>query len=159
MLRQYQTEIERLKQLLESRLSTPLRLEDVTTDSMVEPSRPLNRQELDAQRDLLIQNYELEMAKLKDLHENEKNEKESILKQIESIKEEYGRNIEALNRQVSERKERKEIASKAEILKRIGVLKAAMIGGEKANDMELSERRRKKKLAAERRLRLVEFFK
>ncbi|KAI4455334.1 kinesin-related [Holotrichia oblita] len=155
MLRQYQTEIERLKQLLESRLSSPLHnLEDLMTTKN-ETSEMRHRKDLDAQRDDLIRNYETEMAKLKDLHENEKNEKESILKQIDNIREEYKRNIDALNEQVGLNKEKEKITSKEEILKRIEVLKASMIGGEKANDKELSERRRKKKAAAERRLRLV----
>lgn len=154
MLRQYQSEIERLKHLLESRLSSPLHnLEDlISTTTETCPAR--NRKDLDAQRDELIRNYEAEMTKLKDLHENEKNEKESILKQIENIKEDYQRNIDALNEQVVQ-KEKQKITSKEEILRRIETLKASMIGGEKANDKELSERRRKKKAAAERRLSAI----
>ncbi|GJQ75337.1 kinesin-2C [Trypoxylus dichotomus] len=155
MLRQYQLEIERLKQLLESRQSTPLRVEDLTLQpEVIESPQSENCKDLDAQRDRLIEKYETEMAKLKDLHESEKNEKETILKQIESIKEEYRRNIEALNEQMC-RKEEVKIASKQEILKRIEILKASMIGGEKANDKELSEKRKKKKLAAERRLSAI----
>ncbi|KRT85846.1 Kinesin, partial [Oryctes borbonicus] len=155
MLRQYQLEIERLKQLLESRLSTPLHVEDLTSQSeVVEAPQSQTCIDLDAQRDRLIEKYETEMAKLKDLHECEKNEKESILKQIESIKDEYKKNIDALNEQMCKREEVK-IASKEEILRRIEILKASMIGGEKANDKELSEKRRKKKLAAERRLSAI----
>lgn len=93
------------------------------------------------------------MQKLKNLHENEKSEKESVLKQIELIKREYEENIEKLNQEIMCKNEKR--ATKEEILRRIEVLKAAMIGGEKAGDKELSERRKRKKLAAERRARLV----
>lgn len=161
MLRQYQSEIEKLKKLLETRQSTPLKLEDYDANS--------NRQEinknvvltsdLDAKRDHLIQEYESEMKKLKNLHENEKAEKENILKQIELIKEEYKINLETLNSElskpkVSPREEQMRMkTSKEEILKRIEELKASMIGGERAYDKELSERRKRKKLASEKRLR------
>lgn len=149
MLRQYQNEIERLKQLLDNRQSTPLYVEDLTGRPEYDKT-----EDLDVRRDQLIKNYEKEMAKLKDLHENERNEKETILKQIESIKEDYKKNIEALNQQMV-KKNAEKIASKEEILKRIEILKASMIGGEKIGDTELSERRKRKKLAAERRLRSV----
>lgn len=147
MLRKYQEEIQRLREQLENRQGTPLKMED-------EVNKNLNSSngELDAKRDKLIQDYQVEMLKLKHLHENEKSEKEKVLKQIEAIKEEYEKNIQVLNGEMKKRHE-KQVASKEEILNRIETLKAAMIGGEKADDKELSERRRKKKLAAERRAR------
>lgn len=92
------------------------------------------------------------MKKLKNLHENEKHEKENVLKQIQLIKQEYESNIQKLNQEIVQ-KQKRELCSKEEIMRRIEVLKAAMIGGEKANDQELSERRKRKKLAAERRAR------
>ena len=148
MLRKYQEEIERLKDLLELRQSTPFLMKTVGS-----PHDDLNQSHLDLKRDQLIREYEAEMQKLKNLHESEKSEKEGIVRQIEIIKEEYRRNIEKLNEQMRRKEEIKPSVSTHEILERIAVLKASMIGGEKANDKELSERRRRKKLAAERRLR------
>lgn len=139
MLRSYQEEIARLKKLLENR-----------TSDEINKNIPCTNTELDMKRDQLIQEYQAEMEKLKNLHENEKTEKENVLKQIETIKQEYERNIETLNCEMKAKYE-KQIPAKDEILKRIEMLKAAMIGGEKADDKELSERRKRKKLAAERR--------
>lgn len=152
ILRKYQEEIEHLRRMLENRQSTPLKIEDLTGDEPQEINKNIASEnlDLDAKRDRLIQKYEEEMQKLKNLHENEKIEKENILKQIETIKKEYEENIERLNEQSNVQHK---TVSKEEILKRIEALKAVMIGGEKANDKELSERRKKKKLASERRLR------
>ncbi|KAF2880164.1 hypothetical protein ILUMI_26027, partial [Ignelater luminosus] len=155
MLRQYQEEIERLRSLLDNRQSTPLKIEDISDDTNYEINKNItitNNNE-DPKRDLLIQEYQEEMIKLKNLHENEKTEKEGILNQIELIKNEYQMHIERLSQEMEEKKPKS--TSKEEILRRIELLKATMIGGEKADDKELSERRRKKKLAAEKRLSAI----
>ncbi|XP_023029966.2 kinesin family member 3C isoform X2 [Leptinotarsa decemlineata] len=155
MLRQYQEEIERLKTLLENRQPDGLRIEDLTIpEEELNINKPSNYSDLDAKRDKLLREYQEEMKKLKHLHENEKNEKENVLRQIQTIKEEYDRNIRKLNEEISE-KQKKELCSEEEILNRIEALKAAMIGGEKANDQELSERRKKKKIAAEKRASVI----
>ncbi|VEN53899.1 unnamed protein product [Callosobruchus maculatus] len=153
ILRQYQEEIDRLKALLQDNQTKQL-----PDDLKFIPCSEINQNlqsrnsELDAKRDRLLQEYQEEMKKLKNLHESEKQEKESILKQIEAIKEEYNRNIKKLNEEIEE-KGRKELCSQEEILNRIEALKAAMIGGERANDKELSERRKRKKMEAEKRAR------
>ncbi|XP_018561737.1 osmotic avoidance abnormal protein 3 isoform X2 [Anoplophora glabripennis] len=156
ILRQYQEEIERLKHLLENKQNNSLKLEDLThtPEEEINKNIPSNSADFDARRDRLLQEYQDEMKKLKNLHENEKNEKEIVLKQIQMIKEEYESNIQKLNKEIVQ-KQKRELCSKEEIVKRIDVLKAAMIGGEKANDHELSERRKKKKLAAERRASVI----
>lgn len=156
MLRQYQQEIDKLRQLLENRQSTPLKVEDVDVNDnhqTIEINKNVIDRSLDAKRDQLIQEYQTEMEKLKNLHENERAEKESILKQIDVIKEEYKNNLDKLNNEIKPNEEPKTL--KEDILKRISELKASMIGGERVNDKELSERRKKKKLASERRLRYV----
>lgn len=130
ILRQYREEIEHLKQLLGD-----------------QNNKQSTNHDLDAKRDKLIQEYQQEMLKLKNLHENEKNEKENVMKQIETLKEEYETNLEKLN---NENK-----CSKEEIVNRIEALKKAMIGGEKADDRELSERRKRKKMAAEKRASMI----
>ncbi|KAF5293039.1 hypothetical protein FQR65_LT11031 [Abscondita terminalis] len=151
MLREYQEEIVRLRNLLENRLSTPLKIEDIS-DEVFEMNK--NATHGDTKRDLLIQEYQEEMTKLKNLHENEKSEKERILHQIESIKREYQMHIEQLNQDLEENKKPKS-TSKEEILSRIEALKASMIGGERADDKELSERRKRKKMASEKRLSAI----
>ncbi|XP_017771637.1 PREDICTED: osmotic avoidance abnormal protein 3 isoform X2 [Nicrophorus vespilloides] len=154
MLRQYQEEIEKLKKMLESRLSTPLKIDDDKHDDDDDdddlPSKNNNREsDLDTERDRLITEYEQEMRKLKNLHEHERTEKENILKQIDVIKHEYQKKIELL--QMS----KGDSVNKEEILKRIAMLKASLIGGEKADDLELSDKRKRKKLASERRLSAI----
>lgn len=140
ILRSYQEEITRLRSLLDNRNEEINR--NITSTNT----------NLDLKRDQLIQEYQTEMAKLKNLHESEKTEKENVLKQIEMIKAEYEKNIEALNNEMKNKFEKYPLpANKEEILRRIETLKAVMIGGEKAGDKELSERRKRKKLAAERR--------
>lgn len=154
ILRQYQEEIQRLRNLLENKSITINK--DFNSPNMVPEDNqseitrniPSRNVILDSKRDKLIQEYQEEMKRLRNLHENEKNEKEIVLRQIEAIKSDYQKNLRLLN---EETETKKGICSEEEILKRIETLKAAMIGGEKANDKELSERRRKKKLAAEKR--------
>lgn len=147
ILRQYQEEIERLRSLLGDQQMSNIKIEDLTGTPIRDS---LKSSDLDEKRDKMIEKYEEEMTKLKDLHENEKNEKEAVLEQIQKIKEEYETNIQQLNEEIIVKKE-KEQTSKEEIMSRLETLKAAMIGGEKANDKELSERRKKKKQAAEQR--------
>nr|CAH7747748.1 unnamed protein product [Callosobruchus chinensis] len=155
ILRQYQEEIDRLKALLQDNQSR-----EIPDDLKFIPCPEINRNlksrnaELDAKRDKLLQEYQDEMKKLKNLHESEKQEKESIILQIEAIKEEYNRNIKKLNEEIEE-KNRKQLCSQEEILNRIEALKAAMIGGERANDKELSERRKRKKMEAEKRASVI----
>lgn len=155
MLRQYQEEIEKLKKLLGSqqpKIDDNLTLDDITSGLKVIDIK--ENSIFDTKRDQLITEYQQEMEKLKNLHENEKTEKENVLKQIQTIKIEYEENIHKLNREMQE-KNNKELCSKEEILNRIEALKKAMIGGERANDQELSERRKRKKQAAEKRASLI----
>ncbi|XP_056649009.1 osmotic avoidance abnormal protein 3 isoform X1 [Diorhabda sublineata] len=159
ILRQYQEEISRLKSLLENKQTNinDIKVEDltITSNEETDTNQLYNyaNLDLDVKRDQLIIQYQQEMKKLKSLHENEKIEKENILKQIQKIKEEYDENIKQLNKEISLK--RKEEVSEAEIMDRIEVLKASIIGGEKADDRELSERRRRKKQAAEERASVV----
>lgn len=158
-MRQYQEEIEKLRKELEAR-SNQKNLESFKSVNHISPEEELlinrnisSRSEiLDAKRDKLILEYQDEMKRLRSLHENEKHEKEIVLRQIEAIKAEYKENIQQINLDVED-KQKKDSCNESEILKRIEILKAAMIGGEKAYDQELSERRRRKKVAAERRAR------
>ncbi|XP_066255628.1 osmotic avoidance abnormal protein 3-like isoform X6 [Euwallacea similis] len=155
ILRKYQEEIERLKSLLTSQHEPDgLRLMNITEFDHIEDVNETKIVELDAKRDKLLHEYQTEMEKLRNLHESEKHEKETVIKQIQAIKEEYEENIRRLNDEIKSNTS-KEVTSKEEIMKRIAELKKALIGGEKANDKELSERRLKKKLAAEQRASLI----
>ncbi|KAL1501544.1 hypothetical protein ABEB36_006846 [Hypothenemus hampei] len=152
ILRQYQEEIERLKTLLSSQHEADvLKVEDLTEENEEIMIKDNNSRILDAKRDKLVQDYQNELEKLRNLHESEKSEKESVLKQIQLLKQEYENNIKKLNEEIKV----KGVASKEEIMQRLEVLKKVLIGGEKANDKELSERRLKKKLAAEKRANLI----
>ncbi|CAG9770236.1 unnamed protein product [Ceutorhynchus assimilis] len=158
ILRKYQEEIERLKSLLTSQ-SEPdgLRVVDLTgVGDEIEINKNVRSRnvELDAKRDKLLQEYQSEMEKLRNLHESEKNEKETVLKQIQVIKDEYEKNIKKLNEEININ-HIKEVTSKEEVMKRIEELKKVLIGGEKANDKELSERRLRKKIEAEKRATLI----
>ncbi|ERL92125.1 hypothetical protein D910_09445, partial [Dendroctonus ponderosae] len=175
ILRQYQEEIERLKLLLTTQQEPDgLRVVDLTDcvelgDGM--GKKPSSRvMELDAKRDKLLNGDGkiTELARkvytltspflLKKLtlfgNGSEKHEKESVLRQIQTIKTEYEDNIRRLNDEIKDNK-KKEVSSNDEVMKRIETLKKALIGGEKANDKELSERRLKKKIAAEKRANLI----
>ncbi|XP_076257161.1 kinesin family member 3C isoform X1 [Rhynchophorus ferrugineus] len=160
LVRQYQEEIEKLKSLLTSRPDlNAVHVIDLTGSNEHINKTEINKNiqsknsELDAKRDKLLQEYQNEMEKLRNLHENEKHEKEIVLKQIQTIKQEYEENIRRLNEEIKDN--HKEVCPKEEILKRIEVLKKSLIGGEKADDKELSERRLKKKIAAERRASVI----
>ncbi|CAH1155504.1 unnamed protein product, partial [Phaedon cochleariae] len=158
ILRQYQEEIQRLRDLLQTKQTNSLRIEDLTNTSEEEiietiPSS-FTTTDLDAKRDKLLKEYQDEMRKLKNLHQNEKNEKEKVMQQIQAIKLDYEKNIQQLNKEINF-KQKKELCSEDEIVNRIEALKASIIGGERANDQELSERRKKKKLAAERRASVI----
>ncbi|CAH1102092.1 unnamed protein product [Psylliodes chrysocephalus] len=155
ILRQYQEEIARLKNLLGNKQNNDIEVEDLTMlpEEQIHKNVTVVDNDLNLKRDELLLQYQQEMDKLRHLHENEKNEKENILKQIEAIRKEYDENIKKLNMEISTKK--KEMWSEEEIVSRIGALKAAMIGGEKADDKELSDRRKKKKLAAEERASVI----
>lgn len=116
MLRKYQEEIDRLRQLLEERVNSPVKQQELTLNTIITDTPKLN-DTFDMKRDKLIQEYQSEMLTLKNLHENERNEKESIIKQMENIKREYQESLEKLNNDMH-LKQRQKIVSKEELLKR-----------------------------------------
>lgn len=116
MLRKYQEEIDRLRQLLEERVNSPVKQQELTLNTIITDTPKLN-DTFDMKRDKLIQEYQSEMLTLKNLHENERNEKESIIKQMENIKREYQESLEKLNNDMH-MKQRQKIVSKEELLKR-----------------------------------------
>lgn len=130
MLRKYQEEISRLRSLLESQSSPVLLDRPITSGSILSESttsEPITNgeiikvQSLDEQRDTLIHEYQTEMQVLKNLHANEKLEKETIIKQMENIKKEYNDNLERLNNEIKQKKQEEEQqknVSKEEIMKR-----------------------------------------
>ncbi|CAG9854445.1 unnamed protein product [Phyllotreta striolata] len=152
ILRQYQEEIARLKNLLGTKQIDDIQVEDLTMVPEEELHQPAPVDDLDTKRDDLLLQYQRETEKLRHLHENEKIEKENVLRQMRAIKAEYDENIRKLNVEIGKKQGS---WSEEEILRRIEALKAAMIGGEKANDKELSERRKKKKQAAEERASVI----
>lgn len=116
MLRKYQEEISRLRSLLENQ--TPLTIQERPVTS----GEAIIVETLDEQRNNLLKEYQSEMQMLKDMHENEKAAKETIMKQMESIKKEYNDNLEKLNSEIQKKKNNEahqKIVSKEEIMKRL----------------------------------------
>lgn len=127
MLRKYQEEIDRLRTLLEDKsITSPNKIETHINGSQnnilskTEPNISLSKT-FDSKRDQIIQKYQDEMLALKNLHQTEKNEKETILKQMENIKQEYQVNLDKLNTEMTHKNQQK-IVSKDEILKRSKLL-------------------------------------
>lgn len=119
MLRQYQEEISRLRNLLENQTIPMIQERPVTSaESIIVES-------LDEQKDNLLKEYQNEMQTLKNMHENEKAAKEIIMKQMETIKKEYNDNLEKLNSEIQKKKNKEaqqKIVSKEEIMKRLVVI-------------------------------------
>lgn len=115
MLRKYQEEISRLRSLLENQTSPIVQERPITSGESIFV------ESLDEKKDHLLQEYQSEMKMLKNMHENEKAQKETILKQMENIKKEYNDNLERLNNEIQQKKNnetQQKIVSKEEIMKR-----------------------------------------
>ncbi|KAJ9583289.1 hypothetical protein L9F63_022372, partial [Diploptera punctata] len=161
MLREYQDEIKKLRQMLEtSNLNG-----DMVTDEKA----------LAEERDKIRQEYEQEMKKVREQYLAEQDHKTKLQLDMERLKEQYEEQLARINKQnnninqcllnnASSTSSAKIHAIGAntpselivnEALKGLQKLQKSMVGGERANDHELKERRLKKKKAAERRLQAL----
>ncbi|XP_055613554.1 kinesin-like protein KIF17 [Uranotaenia lowii] len=157
MLREYQQEIKRLKQML---LSEGKSL-DVDQESTAVPPTPLM---IDEERRLLTGQYESQLSNLRKDYEQQKIAKQELVKDIEKIKSYYEGQMQQLVSKKHPPKTTVEVVSnnvattvppsvdKKEIYGRIKEIKDALIGGERANDVQLKEKRYRNKLASEKRL-------
>ncbi|XP_026815310.1 osmotic avoidance abnormal protein 3 isoform X1 [Rhopalosiphum maidis] len=153
MLRQYQEQIKKLKELLEA-------------STAQFPSS--NGQNDISEKEKLRLEYQDEMIKLREKYQEEYNSKCQMQADLKTLKEKYDKNLAKISNQNENncrtsspqqivekalKNNRVELnSSQQEILKRLKKLQESMVGGERVNDKELQERRLRKKKAAERRL-------
>ncbi|XP_027853035.1 osmotic avoidance abnormal protein 3 isoform X3 [Aphis gossypii] len=153
MLRQYQEQIKKLKELLEA------------STSQLPTS---NGQNDISEKEKLRLEYQDEMVKLREKYQEEYNSKCQMQADLKTLKEKYDKNLAKISNQNDNncrtsspqqivekalKSNRVELnSSQQEILKRLKKLQESMVGGERVNDKELQERRLRKKKAAERRL-------
>ncbi|XP_065205081.1 osmotic avoidance abnormal protein 3 isoform X2 [Planococcus citri] len=154
-LREYQDEIQKLRQLLEqnSNFPTAQNIKDII-------GVPDSNKNLE---------FEKEVEKLKKQYEEEYLSKCQVQADLHSLKMRYEEEISKLNEinaqknaanannnepvdQIISNDQPKTNTAQLEILKRLEKLQNSMVGGERANDRELKEKRLKKKRAAEQRL-------
>lgn len=156
MLREYQAEITKLKE--------QLKLNGLPgADGQIDSEISLTKANIDEEKARITEFYENETARLKLEHENQRKEKEDLMKgELErSIYSNQPINMALLwiadLADLKERFEKKiqEVSipgNKVEVIKKITALKSSLVGGECANDVQLKEKRKRKKLAAQQRL-------
>ncbi|XP_065095899.1 kinesin-like protein KIF17 [Ochlerotatus camptorhynchus] len=162
MLREYQEEIQRLKQMLASEGKLPIGnglsagdvLETAVASGVVQSS-------FDHEKRALKGQYDTDVANLRKEYEQQKIAKQELVKDIEKIKSYYEgqmqeliskRNTEKVQDGVAAATTVKSPVDKQEIYNRIKEIKDALIGGERANDIQLKEKRYRSKLASQKRL-------
>ncbi|XP_039286723.1 osmotic avoidance abnormal protein 3 isoform X2 [Nilaparvata lugens] len=156
MLREYQDEIRKLRDMLEN-------------SSDMSQSVPLDDSILQLEREKLRLEYEQEMQALREQYHEMHSTKCQVQADLQALKQQYEGEISRINTQVETKQiptPRKPVSNdpldienpiispaQQQILKRLQKLQASMVGGERVGDSELRERRLRKKRAAERRLK------
>ncbi|XP_021693305.1 kinesin-like protein KIF17 [Aedes aegypti] len=163
MLREYQEEIQRLKQMLAMEGKLPVdngfSSSDVLDTAVI--SGAVQSTFEDEKRRLKNQ-YEMEVTSFRKEYEQQKIAKQELVKDIEKIKSYYEGQMQELVAKRNAEKEQEAAVSaelvvktpvdKQEIYNRIKQIKDALIGGERVNDIQLKEKRYRNKLASEKRL-------
>ncbi|XP_069692798.1 osmotic avoidance abnormal protein 3-like isoform X2 [Periplaneta americana] len=167
MLREYQEEIKKLRQMLET--SAPGSTAILVTDERT----------LAEEREKVRQEYESEMKKMREQYLAEQDHKTKLQLDMEKLKRQYEEQLARINKQATSNSSAKAHGvgaktpselivtealkgenpaispSQQEVLLRLQKLQKSMVGGERANDRELKEKRLRKKKAAERRLQAL----
>uniref|UniRef100_A0A182LSI0 Kinesin-like protein n=1 Tax=Anopheles culicifacies TaxID=139723 RepID=A0A182LSI0_9DIPT len=151
MLREYQQEIIRLKELLKGG-EHPLQSTDMNGHH--------ETISFDLEKQALRTQYDQEVMHLRREYEQQKIAKQELVKDIEKIKAYYEQQMQLLTaKKLSD--EEKDLSNapnnlasrdRKEIHDRIKQIKDALIGGERANDIQLKEKRYRNKLASEKRI-------
>ncbi|XP_054274997.1 osmotic avoidance abnormal protein 3-like [Macrosteles quadrilineatus] len=160
MLREYQEEIYKLRNLLEKNAFVG--------------SSAIEDEVVKAEKEKVKSEYEKEMASLREQYEAMQLSKTQVQNDLQTLKEQYERDLARINCQSQNKQHMlpktptqkivEEVlnsetatlnAAQQEILKRLQKLQASMVGGERANDKELKEKRLRKKRLAERRLQAL----
>uniref|UniRef100_A0A336MYT3 Kinesin-like protein n=1 Tax=Culicoides sonorensis TaxID=179676 RepID=A0A336MYT3_CULSO len=144
LVKEYQEEIMRLKQLLENNN----KINDGNVPIVTQ--NELDHEWLEQEKAKLKAEFENETIRLKREHEAQKLEKQELQKDVEILKAHYEKQLELLSKKQDQNNNQP--VSNEEIMHRIESIKATLIGGERANDLQLKEKRYKKKLAAQRKL-------
>ncbi|XP_033607244.1 osmotic avoidance abnormal protein 3 isoform X2 [Cryptotermes secundus] len=168
MLREYQEEIKKLRQMLET-TSSSRNTAILMTDEKV----------LAEEREKVRLEYENEMKKMREQYLAEQDHKTKLQLDMDKLKRQYEEELERINKQVTTHASAKSqivgaktpselivtealkgenpaiSPSQQEVLLRLQKLQKSMVGGERANDRELKEKRLRKKKAAERRLQAL----
>uniref|UniRef100_T1JLH8 Kinesin-like protein n=1 Tax=Strigamia maritima TaxID=126957 RepID=T1JLH8_STRMM len=164
LLREYQEEIQRLKQMVESgEINSAVQIQ----------VQPDVEDEVNKEKERLKQEYEQMMHELKEKYHAEQRSNAKLQEHVSSLKQKYEEELANLsNKQhVAPESDIQQIPltdSKGNALKsdphtltkiqvqaleRLQQLEEQMVGGERVNDKELKEKRLKKKRAAEKRLK------
>ncbi|XP_050100574.1 osmotic avoidance abnormal protein 3 [Anopheles aquasalis] len=146
MLREYQQEIMRLKELLKETPYSP-------TENGFSEAR------FDEEKQSLKVQYDQEVTRLRQEYEQQKIAKQELVKDIEKIKSYYEQQMQHLtSKKLVEASENREptngisSGNRKEIYERIKQIKDALVGGERANDIQLKEKRYRNKRASEKRI-------
>ncbi|XP_052862994.1 osmotic avoidance abnormal protein 3 [Anopheles cruzii] len=145
MLREYQQEIVRLKELLKGETN------NFTENTFEEAG-------FEKEKQLLKLQYDQEVARLKREHEEQKIAKQELVKDIEKIKSYYEQQMNHIYTKKTSENETAPVpmgvpgVNRKEIYGRIKQIKDALVGGERANDIQLKEKRYRNKLASEKRI-------
>lgn len=150
MLREYQAEINMLKQLLEKSGNNinGIAFENIPTINIEEQ---IKEEKLKVERE-----FEEKARKLRDEHEQQKREKEELMQSMAALKREYEEKLSEVTTNakiVEDNISISHVKDDAQINDRLKSIKDILIGGERANDTQLKEKRFKKKLAAQKKLK------
>lgn len=138
MLREYQEEIIKLKEKLRS---------NVTQSPMSQSSEDsVTRAHIEEEKSRLAEFYEAETERLKTEHENQRKEKEELMRDLAELKAHYESKMSEV-----EAGDRQKNSDKTDVINKIKALKSSLVGGECANDDQLKEKRKRRKMAAQQR--------
>uniref|UniRef100_A0A8C6YUW8 Kinesin-like protein n=3 Tax=Nothoprocta TaxID=8806 RepID=A0A8C6YUW8_NOTPE len=189
LLREYQEEIKKLKAILAEQMSTNTLsglLPAETSPLEMKPAPlPESQADVEAEKQLIRQEYELRLALLKADFEAEQESRARLEEDLTSLKNSYDRKLSTLEENlrkeagvdeahggaqdtgsVTRESTRAEVAVTAErismpvdqqqVLARLQMLEQQVVGGEQAKNKDLKEKhKRRKKYADERRMQLV----
>lgn len=120
MLRKYQEEIQKLKEMLQSSVPSLNSIENKEVNNNdIEITRPVSEEyklKLEMEKHKIISEYQDEMNRLKNEHESEKNEKEHLRQEMLDLKTQYENNLAKVNQEMKENEVK--IVPKEEIMKR-----------------------------------------
>ncbi|XP_037049565.1 osmotic avoidance abnormal protein 3 isoform X3 [Bradysia coprophila] len=145
ILREYQQEIMKLKQMLNGGYS--VNEGNVSSEWLNEEKMKLKTM------------YDAETERLKREHEMQRKEKEDLVRDMEQLKLHYENQLTSLSQKVAEPNNNSEHFNNRNLVDSIHNheketinIKGDLIGGERANDVQLKEKHKRKKQAAEKRM-------